>query len=148
MSALREHGKTIRTLHAEEELWAISYDIIPWDPYIALAFRLRSESNYPVSDVSADWKHCELIGDHNCKSLVPARDFAHQACESVGHNSKQGQDVAHLIYLAAADALLDQGQRTLNSFSGKDLRQEVVAPAATAAFHGDAFRCRVLFQER
>ena len=46
------------------------------------------------------------------------------------------------------DGLDAQGQRTLNSFSGKDLRQEVVAPAATASFHGDAFRCRMLFQER
>ena len=41
-----------------------------------------------------------------------------------------------------------QGQRPLNSFSGKDLRQEVVAPSATAAFHGDAFRPRMLFQKR
>jgi len=55
--------------------------------------------------------------------------------------------LAAVAYYVAA-IIKRQGQRTLNSFSGKDLRQEVVAPAATAAFHGDAFRPRMLFQKR
>lgn len=35
----------------------------------------------------------------------------------------------------------DQGQRTLGSFSG----EELVAPTATAAFHGDAVFTGMLF---
>lgn len=109
MSALQEHSDSICKLHETEELWAISYDIIPWHPYIAIAFRIRSESDYPTSIVSAGWKHSEFIGEYNCESLLPPRNFAHQAYGSVADSPKQCQEVAHLIYLAAADALLDPG---------------------------------------
>ena len=113
LTALHEHRDAIRKLHATEAIWAISYYIIPWQPYISIAFRLSSESNYPASLVSADWKYFDFITDRKSQALVSARDFAHEAYESVSDDSKRCQDVAHLIYLAAADALLDPSIATL-----------------------------------
>ena len=39
------------------------------------------------------------------------------------------------------------GQRTLSAFDAKDLHQEVIIPAATSSFHGDAFFARMLLQQ-
>src|SRR5512135_3876698 len=41
-----------------------------------------------------------------------------------------------------------QGQRSLKRCSGQDFQQEVVAPTATAAFHGEAFAAGMLLQQR
>jgi hypothetical protein len=43
---------------------------------------------------------------------------------------------------------LYKGQRSLSPFPDQDLHQEVVVPAAAAAFHGEAALARVLFQQR
>ena len=55
-------------------------------------------------------------------------------------------------YLAArVDLYKDhrsQGQRSLSFFSGKDLQQEVIVPAAAAAFHGEAVTGGMLFEQR
>lgn len=48
----------------------------------------------------------------------------------------------------AAIPYLTQGQLQLTLCSGKDFEQEVVAPAAGAAFHGDAVLLGMLLQER
>ena len=41
-----------------------------------------------------------------------------------------------------------QGQRTLSCFGTKDLHQEVIVPAAHAAFHGETFFARMLLEQR
>src|SRR5512135_3220837 len=41
-----------------------------------------------------------------------------------------------------------QGQRSLNHCSGKDFHHKVVAPTATAAFHGHTFAAGMLLQQR
>jgi hypothetical protein len=46
---------------------------------------------------------------------------------------------------AKADQELIQGQLQLKRFAGKDFYQEFLAPAAGAAFHGDAVLARMLF---
>ena len=108
MNALTAKREAIRDLHKVEELWAISYDIIPWDPYIGIAFRLESESGFNASLKSGDWKHSHFIEDCTSKELVPARDYVHAQFQSAGDDGKRAQEMAHLIFLAAADALLDE----------------------------------------
>ena len=49
---------------------------------------------------------------------------------------------------AAAVSLPWQGQRSLNCCPSKDFQQEVVAPTATAAFHGHTVAARMLLQQR
>jgi hypothetical protein len=47
-------------------------------------------------------------------------------------------------YCGLAGASYGQGQRSLKRCPGKYFQQEIVAPAATATFHGDAVLTRVL----
>jgi len=42
----------------------------------------------------------------------------------------------------------NQGQRTLNRFAARDLHQEAIIPSADSAFHGEAVRAGMLFQQR
>jgi hypothetical protein len=117
MGALAEYGEAIRTLNKTEPLWAISFDILPWDPYVGLAFRLESESGHDASMNSADWKHSHFIEELNTKALIPAKEYTHHAYQTLGGDGKSSQEVAHLIFLAAANALLDDRvARLLQSF--------------------------------
>ena len=53
------------------------------------------------------------------------------------------------IRLAIKDARgTKQGQRSLNRCSGKDFQHEVIAPTATAAFHGHTVVTGMLLQQR
>src|SRR5258708_6739260 len=111
IASLTEHTDAIRSLHAIEPLWAISFDHLPWESFIAISFRLESESNYPASSNSADWKHSQFINDYNSKALASAREFVREGYmrfidEHKDVDGRSSQDGAHLIFLAAAHALL------------------------------------------
>jgi len=121
MDALAEHREAIRALHQTEEIWAMSYDILPWDPYVGIAVRLESESDHHSTLNSGDWKHSHFIEDISCKALVPARDFAHQAYQSAGEDDSLRQDFAHLIFLAAAESLLDESVASFLQSVGIDV---------------------------
>jgi len=113
IASLIEHAERIRSLNAIEPLWAISFDLLPWESFIAISFRLRSESNYPESSNSADWKHSQFISDYNSRTLAGARDFVHEEyhrCidEQEDDDGRRSQEIAHLIFSAAARALLDE----------------------------------------
>jgi hypothetical protein len=45
------------------------------------------------------------------------------------------------------DSLVTQGQRPLTCCSSEDFQHEIVAPPATAAFHGYTFAARMLLQQ-
>jgi hypothetical protein len=107
IAALTEHCERIRKLNADDKFWAISYDVIPWDPYLGVAFRLESEFA-ETSLNSADWKHSHFIEDMSTPALHPARDFVFQRYQAATGEPSQCQEIAHLIFLAAGDALLDE----------------------------------------
>ena len=107
MSALGARRDVIRELHKVEEFWALSYDILPWDPYVGVAFRLESESGHDASMNSGGWKHSHFIEDISDTELISAREYIHSAYMRAASDGKGGQEAAHLIFLAAADALLD-----------------------------------------
>ena len=105
LGALAEHGQRIESLNQDERLQAISFDILPWDPYIGIAFRTLNE---PIdTDHSADWVHSHFIGEINCRALHPALEFASNAYQAVLKEPGKCQEVAHLLFVAAAVALLD-----------------------------------------
>jgi hypothetical protein len=58
------------------------------------------------------WRHSHFIEDINTKELIPARDYTHGACSTAKAEGLGSQEVAHLIFLAAADALLDKSVST------------------------------------
>jgi hypothetical protein len=109
MRALRKRAHDIEQLHKTEEAWAISYDILPWDPYVGVAFRVASESGGRASQDSGEWKHSHFIEEINTPELTPAKDYAHGAYLAGRADGRHGhQEAAHLIFFAAANALLDE----------------------------------------
>lgn len=114
MAALEKNQKRICELNKTEPIWAISYDIIPWDPYVGIAFRLESESDDRENSMSSGgWMNSHFIEDITEPALHPARDYVEELCKS-----NSSQEVPHLIYLAAADALLDKKVAALLQSNG------------------------------
>lgn len=137
VEALAENSGRIRELQKTEEIWAISYDILPWDPYVGIAFRVKSESGHDSSLNSSGWNHSHFIEDISCKHLKPARDYTHTAYGSAS-GGLSSQEIAHLIFLAAADALLDESIASLLQSFG------VNAPVIEDSLAGGYFKFVVL----
>ena len=109
--ALADHIKLVRSLEEEIGLCAISYDILPWSPFIAISFRTADdgsdhETRYrPAEDT---WSGYELIGERNARDrLAPALSYVNSVYLSADETDCGGQEMNHLIQWSAADALLD-----------------------------------------
>jgi hypothetical protein len=118
VSGLAARGDQIRNLHATEPLRAVSYDVVPWHPRLSVSFRLESESNWGASANFADWKHDYFVGETDSESLVEARRYIEAAYkQGEGDTGTRCQEIAHLIFLSAAHALLAEDVAvTLRSF--------------------------------
>ena len=108
IEALTVHGETLRDLNRVEPFLAMTFDILPWDPYLGIGFRIEAESTGVSLTHSADWKHGRLIGDWNSTAIASAQEFIHRAYKTLGDGGDEMQEAAHLIFLAGADALLDE----------------------------------------
>jgi hypothetical protein len=102
--AFQIHAEEIRQLHKSEIIQAISFDVLPWDPYLGVAFRVQAESNSlnPLTN-PADWKHSHFIQTNRSPLLRDAEEYIHK----ISRNSC-AHDVDHGIFIAAAKALLDE----------------------------------------
>ena len=80
MAALQDNADKIKSLHKGEDIWAIAYEIIPWQPFAALAFRVREESQGDMRYDMGGWKHCEFIGefDGSLRRDTSFREFHEQ----------------------------------------------------------------------
>ena len=107
-----------RTGRGEIPITGISLDVTPWHKEFGLSLRLTEE--FPSGECrlnSASWKHFDFTSDSTVKEKTEALKFIEQNYESNGLN---GQDSAHLIFVAGAEALLDpQVSELLNKFSIK-----------------------------
>lgn len=87
-------------------LTALSFDILPWQPFIALSFRTASDDDpkwryYPAEDT---WTGFALIGCDNAeKAFEPAMEYV----DEVFAHAEDHQEANHLFYMAAAESLLD-----------------------------------------
>ena len=63
------------------------------------------------------------------------------------HGFETIEDVESMRSLDTRAFLRSQGQRTLSCLSGEDMEEEFVAPAAGAAFHGQAVFAWVLLEQ-
>jgi len=112
MSSLELHADLIRELESKHRtpyrsgLCAISYDVLPWQPFLALSFCTAADDWPRVrwSPTDDEWTGCNLIGWHNAEDVLsPALEYVHQPYLGDPNSC----ELRHLIYLAAADALLD-----------------------------------------
>jgi len=57
---------------------------------------------------SADWEYFDFVSNSSFAGLQPAADFIRQAYVSEGEDSPARHEMAHLVFLAGAEALLDR----------------------------------------
>ena len=115
VSVLHERGDKIRDLHRSEDIWALSYDVIPWQPFAALSFRVREESQGDLRYDVAGWRHYEFVGDIDAPALKQVAEYVAAEVNGPTDDDADGtrsQETAHLIYLAAAEALLAEDVAT------------------------------------
>lgn len=94
-----------RTAQGKLPINAIALDIYPWHGSASLAVRTRSvpdEDRYAI----ADWPEYDFANQETSTQLKEAADFAAE-CYRNKPESMELIDAAHLIFLAAAEALLD-----------------------------------------
>jgi hypothetical protein len=83
----------------------VSYDISPWHGSLGLSLRVAHPLG-EYEDNSVDWQHFDFVSDRSCARLREAADFITTAYYSGGEDPLICQEMAHLIFLAGAEALL------------------------------------------
>jgi hypothetical protein len=109
VTVLQDNRERIRALHESEEIWALAYEIIPWQPFAAFSIRVRDETDGNLRYDLAAWKHYEFACNINTPVLKEIADYCAAAVtgpQAADNSGDKSQEVAHLIYLAAAEALL------------------------------------------
>jgi hypothetical protein len=109
ISALVEFRDKIRKFHAEHAIIGIAYHVMPWQPFVAISFRVYADDRDKKHDPrEGNWTGCYFIGMHNASDLLePAWRYLHASYEIVKTNPYRCQELNHMAYLAAAEALLD-----------------------------------------
>jgi hypothetical protein len=116
LEALAEHADLIRPFESEHRtswcsgLCGISYDILPSQPFVSISFRTASDSDPHVRHRpnESTWKGYNLIGWRNAgERLRSVEEYVHQLWKHVSSDPEKCQEVNHLIFLAAAESLLD-----------------------------------------
>lgn len=111
IEALEEAGPTIQALPCNEPgeipINAMSFDLYPWHEYIAISFRSHDQAYTEEEFDIAAWTYFELVRTLDCKSPKFKKASKH-VCNAYqkGKFRLEGQASAHLIFLAAATALL------------------------------------------
>lgn len=106
VNAIKQNKVRIEELANSEgvNIDGVSYDILPWHQFICLSFRIREdEEDQGYRYSPADWKYYEFIGDG---SFQEAREFTSKLYDNPPDGLKP-KDVSHLIYMVAAEVLLD-----------------------------------------
>jgi hypothetical protein len=84
----------------------LAFDLAPWHEGIGMSLRVA----HPVGeygDNSADWQHADFVSSDTCPPLAAAASVINAAYYSRGEDSSVCMEMAHLIFLAGAEALLD-----------------------------------------
>ncbi|MEM9541108.1 MAG: hypothetical protein AAGA60_16595 [Cyanobacteria bacterium P01_E01_bin.42] len=89
----------------QSRIRALSFDVYPWHQYVALSIRLNSDT---VENNPAEWSHFEFISTVECDSipLKKAAEYITQQYESAEEQGISAREMAHLLFLASAEALL------------------------------------------
>src|SRR5262245_47623907 len=84
----------------------VSLDLVPWHGALGISLRLCTEVEEHVRYCNVEWAYFDLTSNANCPALARAADFVQKAYTSENSNSV-AIEMAHLIFLAGAEALLD-----------------------------------------
>jgi hypothetical protein len=98
-----------RTVHGECPISGVSLDMAPWHCALGLSLRLNSEVGDDRYDI-AGWQYFDFVSQQSFPGLQPVADFIGEAYCSEGEFYRR--EMAHLIFLAGAEALLDERAAT------------------------------------
>lgn len=85
----------------------IALDMAPWHGGMGLALRQVTEFEHESRYNSADWDYFDFVSNSSFSGLQVAANFIKEAYLSEGEGSPARLEMAHLVFLAGAEALLD-----------------------------------------
>jgi hypothetical protein len=98
---------TERDARGESLVNGISLDLAPWHGGVGLSLRLQSDPRRGDGRYnSADWDYFDFVSGQTCAALRTAGAYIRDIYLSEGQEGPLG--LAHLIFLAGAEALLDE----------------------------------------
>jgi hypothetical protein len=122
IDSLRQRSEFVRSIEHTaigSPVNGLALEVYPWHEQIVIALRLETDSKEDRYS-PADWAHYAFANssEHDFPALQKANRYVSEAYKTGGEKSaKQAREIAHLTFLAAAEALLDQSvARELTSF--------------------------------
>ena len=146
IEALEKKGRRVlaQIRKAEERDWVcgLSLDLVPWEGFVGLSWRLNWERDDSERYYPASWKYYHFVSDIRFAGLKPAAKYIQEAYDPADEDSGACQLRAHLIFLAGAEALLDE------SVAAFLQSQSIDAPTVRDDFVGHTFEYMVLDPDR
>jgi len=96
-----------RTQRNTVPVTGIALELAPWDGWVGLSARLSAD--FPLGKYrynSADWDYFEFTKDSTAPKLQEASDYIKEVYEFRGLEPERLKEMAHLAFLAGAEALL------------------------------------------
>jgi hypothetical protein len=106
LKGIRLRADEIASIAKEDEVTGISLDLVPWHRALGLSLRQCTDHVPEVRYCNVEWAYFDLVSNRTCPELQLAADFIHEAYTSENSNHA-AIEMAHLIFLAGAEALLD-----------------------------------------
>jgi hypothetical protein len=96
-----------RIPNIEFPISGVSLDMAPWHGGIGLSLRQAAEFEAERRYDVAAWEYFDLVSESTFAGLRPAAEFIRDAYGSEGEDSPARHEMAHLVFVAGAEALLD-----------------------------------------
>ena len=119
LAGINLRADEIVSIGKEAQVTGISLDLVPWHRALGLSIRQCTEHGNDVRYCNVEWAYFDVVSHRTCPELQRAVDFVHEAYTSENSNHL-ARDMAHMIFLAGAEALLDKRVATALSELGID----------------------------
>jgi hypothetical protein len=107
LAGIELRAEKIAAIAREAQVTGISLDLVPWHSALGISIRRDSEQGRKdVHHCSVEWAYFDVASNETCAELQRAADFIHEAYDSEDSN-ELAREMAHMIFLAGAEALLD-----------------------------------------
>jgi hypothetical protein len=114
LAGIRQSAGDIARIGKEQQVTGISLDVVPWHQALGLSMRQCTEHGTDIRYCNVEWAYFDVVSNRSCPELDHAADFMHEAYVSENSNHL-AREMAHMIFLAGAEALLDA--RVATAFS-------------------------------
>jgi hypothetical protein len=107
LDALRYKARAIKAIDKDDSITGVALDLAPWHGGVGLALRIRDDPRDDYKRYSSvEWRNFTFVSKEHCKALVPVGEYIRTAYDAKGEGGQR--DMAHLIFLAGAEAMLDR----------------------------------------